>query len=305
LLDNLLLKLVSLALAGSLFLYVNQQQVSQQVVPAAVDLEVPEALVRTSAPAPSVVLQVQGRERSVLETLDRNLRYTVKLEARPGSQLVRLDMLEVDGLPAGVEVQSVAPATLEVVLEELVTRQASVEPSTRGKLPKGYRLADLVVEPDQVEVQGGSLSLQSLRVLPTRAVSLVGRESDFEEEVGLDFRGMPGIVAAQPSKVRVRGRVAAEPVEGTVEGLQVEVPPEWNLVARPATVQLRVRALRTVLATLGTGAVHLHITGAAPEAEVTATWPPMEGANPRLEVTVPKDIEVLGMVPSSVRLVEP
>ena len=108
-------------------------------------------------------------------------------------------------LPQGLTVDSIQPASVEVTLDRLVTRQVPVEPDVRHEPAAGATMAGPVeVVPPQVTVVGPASQLENLTSLKTAVVSLAGHALSFEEIVPVIAPANVAVREIQPSRVAVR-----------------------------------------------------------------------------------------------------
>lgn len=105
--------------------------------------------------------------------------------------------------PDGLEVISVEPNTLRLVLEREDSKRLTVIPELTGKPAPGVVFEEAEVFPNQVLVTGPESLLAQFDSVRTRAISLDGRTTTFEETVAL-IPPDSMIQIVQPAQVSVR-----------------------------------------------------------------------------------------------------
>lgn len=188
--DNVGLKLLSVALAAGVWLYVNSQ--GQATVNFSVAIEVvglsPD-LVLTDMSEESADVRVKGRENTLSRLSGRHVHAYLDLSAAtPGQQWAALSPGDVK-VPAPVEVTRVAPRQVRVRVAPRVTRPVKVVADVIGRPAPGRRVARIDVEPPAVTVTGADDAFKGLSALSTQPVDVSGLAESVRREVRLDLRG--------------------------------------------------------------------------------------------------------------------
>lgn len=87
-----------------------------------------------------------------------------------------------------------------VVAQEKESWKVKVVPTLTGKVPEGFTLGEVRVEPSEVTLVGDKMKMKDLGEVATNPVSLDGHTSSFTEEVSVIT---PKEISAYPSRVRV------------------------------------------------------------------------------------------------------
>jgi YbbR domain-containing protein len=225
LLENTLLKLLSLGFALVLWTYVSLGQ-SEAEAPARVDLEVknlPKRLVRVSELPSGLEIKVRG-SRTVLRVLrDRQLSYPVDLNgATAGPMAVRIFASGIHGLPKGVRVVEIVPSQIQLSLSERKSKTVRVKPVFRGTLAEGFEVLRVAVEPELVEVSGAKEEIDQLSEVNTETIDLTDRSESFTAEVGLDLINRH-VEAVRDERVKVSVQVGEPRTTRTLYGVAVEL----------------------------------------------------------------------------------
>lgn len=86
-----------------------------------------------------------------------------------GKEVVfELTSKNIQNVPFGVEILSINPSTISVMLDYYITKEVPVEINYGGQLPPGYKLSDMQVSPEQVTVMGPRSIVETLSSLMTR-----------------------------------------------------------------------------------------------------------------------------------------
>lgn len=262
--ENLGLRLLSLGLAVAMWFVAQGEQTYPATILAPVEYLLPEDLVLLNdAPPPEQVVIRASGSRAALRTLQEAFResparFVVDVEdAEPGRTVHSFRKLPT-GVGQDVTIDTISPAEVELVFDEIGRRTLPVLLRTRGKLPSGFVEAARTLDPAEVTLIGAASELVDLEFVQTLPIRLESRSTSFEGDLGLDV-GDLHLVAESPRVVRATLEVAeamAEreygvvPIAVSISDLRVEPPACVVRLGGPVPVldALRGGALRGDLA---------------------------------------------------------
>jgi len=194
---NLRLKLVSVCIAGLLWMVVAGDRVVERVLRVPVELQDMPAGLELVGPAPETVdVRVRGSSNALARLGPGDIAAVIDLKsARDGRRVFTLGPTQVL-VPAGLETVQVSPSTISMEFEETVTRRVPVDVRTGGEPAQGFRTARVISVPDGVEISGPASVVARVTSVGTETVSLEGRRESVRLSVPV------GVDAAL---VRVRG----------------------------------------------------------------------------------------------------
>ncbi len=103
-----------------------------------------------------------------------------------GERVVQLRPGDVSLPDNGIQVIQVDPASLRLVLEPKIKKQATVEAQYSGQLADGVEFYSARLQPPVVEIEGAQSHLEKITRVLTETVSLSGRNSSFSVEVDVE-----------------------------------------------------------------------------------------------------------------------
>ena len=186
--DNFGMKVLSLGLAVALWVVVLTEQ--KAVVDLNVPLDVgqiPRNLMVVNDPPEYVVLKVRG-PRSLVLALAPNevtLRGTFARAVKEGDNILNLSPEQFE-VPRGVEVLSVSPGRVRLVLEAVDERRLEVIPKFRGDPAKGHALGEVRVTPKEVRVVGPQGEVKRLTHAFTKPIDIKGQDRDFRVTAAIE-----------------------------------------------------------------------------------------------------------------------
>lgn len=200
------LRLLAFAIALGVWFFVTLetrgQRAGEKQIDANVTYNTPRDLM-ILAPVEKVSVRLRGRTQQVRNLNPLVVDVLVDLaHAGVGPIDVHLGPQNVY-MPEGLEVISIDPNLIHLVLDRQVNRLVPVQARLTGEPAAGAVAAGVEVAPDRVLVSGPESRLQQLAALPTNPVVLDGHALDFEETAAV-ISPDPLVQIVQPSVVTVK-----------------------------------------------------------------------------------------------------
>ncbi len=171
--------------------------------------------------------------------------------------------------PFGVTVVKLTPASIRLVLERTQVREVPVRARVRGTPAPGFEIADVVTEPETVEIAGPQSRVRATPDVFTEAVDVDGAKQSVTAEVNIGI-GDPLLRLVGNPRVKVTAKIRERHGERTLAGLKVDVRGTTTTLAHPAHVDVVLRGPETLLAELPPSAVTAYVNAgkAQPRAAV-------------------------------------
>ena len=267
-LHNVLLKLVSIAVAFGLWFFVNAaQRDSEAEYPIAVRLNnLPVHLLLVSPRPETVDLHLSG-PRTLLNRIEgSNIAIEVDLSrVRAGATTFRLrsDTLP---LPRGVTPIRITPSELTLEFDRIEGKRILVELAVDGRPAGDLRITESKVTPEEVEVRGPSRVGRDITVAKTEPLdlseALPGR---IRRELALEISGALLTLSSPTVHVEL---LLEEPIEeGKTDPIVIVVrnaPGETTVDPPQVSLRLRGPRSRVQALELPNGAVYVDALGLAP-----------------------------------------
>ena len=227
------LLLIALALAIAIWVFVTEEEnpTRSGLFPVRIEVEpvnVGQSLVVANV-LPSVDVRIQAPEDRWDDLSSANFRAIVDLNGLNAREQTVPVRVEVSGVRS-VRVLTVDPPTVEVNLEDIVSRIVSVQPRLVGSVPRGFEVEQVIADRLTVEVSGP----ETLVALVERAeadVIVSGLAVSIEELAQLVARGEGG---GEISGVSIEPPAVTVSVTIQQTALTRAVPLELSIVGEPA-----------------------------------------------------------------------
>lgn len=212
LLQNLPLKLVSLALATLLWLVIAGEKTSEMGLSVPVELKnFPKDLELTGDAVNAVEVRLRASPSIIQSLGPGDVSAHVDLSGvQEGEHIVNLTADSIR-IPFGVQVVRINPSTLTLNLERTVQKMVPVRPRVLGRPAPGYEVAEVTSSPSEVRVTGPKSRVQEVEGAFTEPVSVEAQDATVVETVNLGVDDPLLRIQGSP-RVRVTARIA--PVAG-------------------------------------------------------------------------------------------
>lgn len=187
---NMGFKLLSIAIAVSLWFFITYRGQSETAVEAQLEFKnVPQGLEILKQSIRKVTVNIRGHE-SVLGSLkSADVRVLVDLaNGKKGEASYYFDTNDVK-IPANVKILRTEPTYVKVTLDESVSKDIEVKPYIVGQPARGYEIGKITVSPPAVSVEGTKTEMARLSILRTEPLDITGLDSNISQNLRLDVNG--------------------------------------------------------------------------------------------------------------------
>ncbi|MFQ5586744.1 MAG: YbbR-like domain-containing protein [Thermodesulfobacteriota bacterium] len=186
--SNIWLKVLALALATLLWFLVVGERGTE--IGFLIPLELkgnPEDMVVTSNPPREVEVRVTGSKTLLSNLSPGQISVVLDLsKAVPGTNKFNL-MNEQIKAPRGISVIRLNPSFVKIKMEKLQSRELPVKAKLTGKVAEGYKVGEISVNPETVEVVGTKNQLQNLKSISTVPFNMDGLTAEETVRVALEI----------------------------------------------------------------------------------------------------------------------
>ncbi len=179
------LKIISFGLALGLWYYaVNEESVEMtRMIPLQVTIQNQNmSILNVSSEVLRVTFKAPRSMISELASADIRLQHALDEEVnQAGEYSFRPDAAEIFLPSLALHVLKIEPPVVQVVVDELVTRELPIKPFFQGVPALGYKVRDeeIQLDPNAIMIQGPKGEVEKMTSILTRPVSLTGRTRSF------------------------------------------------------------------------------------------------------------------------------
>lgn len=191
--DNWGIKLVSLGLSLTLWVYVTSKGKTEMTLTVPLELRnIPQDMAVVGNVAGSLEVRVQGQERILRDTtVAEKMAGIIDLSlTRVGENTVHISPDDIKR-PAEVTVTHMSLSEIKVKLEPLVRKAFRLQPVLHGTPAAGHRLAKIIVTPPRITVEGPESLMTALSRLQTMPIDIQDAKESMTVEPKIDYQGQP------------------------------------------------------------------------------------------------------------------
>lgn len=200
---NIILKVISIALAIILWVYVQADSISE------ITFNLPLQIIKASNMAiygdrPEFINVTFKGQRNVINGLSKDqLKAELDLSDRETSKIsYRLTPKNISA-PKEIEVIKIEPEQITIDLDYTVSKEVPVQVITIGQPASNFVIYDFIVVPPTVIIEGAERELKIISYIETVPIIIDGIRGDFTREVNLKSEKKIGIKNTNSAKVTV------------------------------------------------------------------------------------------------------
>jgi hypothetical protein len=183
---NLRLKLLALAIALVMWVFVVGQDKAEMTVEVPVEITgIPADMVVADDVVNKVYARISGPGTLVRRAAAQRMVQRVTLAGMGLGEHVFQIVPEDLRLPAGVSVIRVSPARFMITLAAKVSREVQVRPALKGELADGFEVFEINLKPQKVTVSGTQKDVDNVDWIWTIRMDVTGLKSSTSMRAGL------------------------------------------------------------------------------------------------------------------------
>lgn len=258
-----LLKIAALILSLLIWVAIRDQFRISKAVNVRISVQTQKGEIPLGTAAPEKVTVFLQGSKSMLEDLSgRDLK--IELETRKAERKDKVCIWHLQTsdvqlpIPLGIRVKGIEPDRVVLALDRAESKKLRMEAVLdESRLPRGYKIGKVTVEPEEVSVTGPAAKLEKLKTIRTLPISLENITHSFDCDQPLDTENYSNIVFEQKN-VLVQVEILRALKTRTFNTLPVRIliPPaskhqamSCEIVSAP-TVDLQVSGAENVIDTL-------------------------------------------------------
>ncbi len=197
-------------------------------------------------------------------------------------------------LPVGLEAYNINPSKIDLILDEIITKEVKVEVLTIGQVNNDIKLLGINTEPSKVKVKGPSSEINQIASIETLPMDL--REFKESGEVLLDLRAPSSSVTLESEKVKVSYSLANLAIERQFLELPLELRADGEIDYQPEVtlVNVEVSGSSETISQMKEGEL-------IPYVKITKKV--SKDLSAKVQVDLPPEVSLIKIEPDQVKLV--
>lgn len=244
LLDNFLLKLISVLFALGFYAVIHSEQNAQRTIAVKLVVEKPPenaSRALMSPLPPTVNVTVVGPLKQLEAIHPETLSITLNLEAAQSIPDLKLLSDMITELPPRVKVRRIEPAHLAIRFEEIIERKVKVQVTRTGEPREGMEVVgEIATEPATVVAIGTESAVSVIQFARSEPYDLSGLDEGEQTRL-LKLAEPPEHVSFGAGSVLATVKVARKLASRAFTELRIEVVGVAAAQVRPTTVEVRVQ----------------------------------------------------------------
>ena len=171
--ENILLKIVSISCALTLWTWVQNQTVEEISLKALITYTYPEDLSIVNIPRQSVTVLLEGPQVLVKGIKNASLEVDIdSSDAAKGTTSYELTTSSISNIPAGFRVLRISPPSIDIEFDTTMTREVRVEPNIVGTPSDGWELREWNISPPNITLQGATKIVSNMDTIKTEVINI-------------------------------------------------------------------------------------------------------------------------------------
>jgi YbbR domain-containing protein len=184
--NNFWIKIGSVVLAVSLWIYVAGEETVEVELKIPLDLEVSHGMVVSEQKFDSINVYIKSRKELISKLSEKNLVSNIDLTSYKDPKGVVIN-IDKKNLPFGsdVDVIQIRPEKLEIKIDRLMQKVMPIRVITDGEPAAGFRTDGFIIDPISSLVKGPESYIKDLIYIDTEPIDVTGRQKSFKRYVSL------------------------------------------------------------------------------------------------------------------------
>ncbi len=219
---NILIGIILLVIAGSIGFFVYKKPAvieTDLFVPIQTDIA-EQSITVISPQSGGINLRVRGSVKAIAGLSSRNARVHLdKMKLGNGVQTIPIDSKKI-GLPPDVSIVNIHPPVATIRIEPLIEKALPIIVALTGKPAVGFYVAEMIVDPDTVRVQGPKSVVQPQTQIQIKPIDIHGVSESFEQRIALDLPD--GLKPIQPDQFTLKVTVKEKIVSTQLANIPIQ-----------------------------------------------------------------------------------
>lgn len=222
------LKIIALSTSLLIWVWVQTQHTEQDRIRSTVEYQLPKDLIFLNQPSRTLMVTLEAPKGVLRQLEDTELMANIDLSTHNTGPF-EFSAKDIVNLPQSVKVVQFSPPTVNISLDESLTRTLKVEPNVSGEPKRGWKLVETHVTPKEVTITGAKTVLSNMASVRTMGISLSKRSN--RETVSISLEKIHHSFSLENQKpVTVELILEKKIIEKEFTNIPIVMPEGWRAV---------------------------------------------------------------------------
>ncbi len=182
------IKLLSLALAALLWIYVDNIKEKERFLSVPLEIKnIPAEYIVSNSVPNSVKVVLKGKERNLALINENTIKAYIDFENNTKTRVKKIVKIDKDSIPHGVSVKEISPGIIEAGIESIEKKMVKVVPVIIEEPPYGYEVEDVIIEPEEIGIKGPESLMTNIDSVYTKDINIGKLTETTVKEVGINL----------------------------------------------------------------------------------------------------------------------
>lgn len=256
------IKLISGILALILWLYVeNLKEIEYSLTVPVETRNIPSDYIVSNEAPLSVNVVLKGKE-SKLSPIDENVIIAyVDLKNDTGSGKRSIVRIDKNSFPRRISIKEINPMVIDISIEKILEKQVKIIPVIIEEPPDGYIYQDVIVNPEQVQIQGPESMINGIDSVYTEDVNIGSLKETTVKEVGVNLPGTKISLVNDETvsvKIVIKEIFVLKRIYG-VPVVPINVGEDFNAIIEDATASVVLKITKRIERSISRAKLSLYV----------------------------------------------
>lgn len=243
------LKILAILIAFFLWLYFTGEEKILKDIDIPLDILVASDKILLGEPSSNVTVRVRGTESAISRLGNRFIFSRVDLtDFPPIEKYIQISASEhIYGLPQDLELVSITPERIKVIIEERASKRIPVQANIMGQPLKPFAYYGYDITPHSILIEGGKSDVEGIERAMTEMIDINERNAFYQINTDIILEN-PSVRIVEPKRVTVTVKIGRNIDEKTFQNIPINfIHKEQFYTASHDRVSLTLRGPIAVL----------------------------------------------------------
>jgi len=183
------IKLLSILIAVIIWVYVDSTKEKEKFLSMPIEVRnIPTNYVISNNLTTFIKVVFKGKANNLALLNESNIKAFIDLENNTGPEIRKIIKIDKKSIPPGISIKEINPRIVQIRLEKIKKKMVNVITVVVGEPFDGYNFVDVLVEPEEVEIEGPESILNSIDSVYTDEINISSLKATTIKEVNIKLK---------------------------------------------------------------------------------------------------------------------